>query len=368
MISRTTKVICNLLLIINCICSALHGAPITVTNNADIGSGSLRDALASAASGDTIVFAIGTGLQTITVATPLLVPVGVTIDGSTQPGTFPPDTKHIQISGNSTITDTLELSGNDTVTELAINGSSNNILFSGAGGNKVTNCYVSTTATGTVPSSISPHGITSTASSNNLIQGCLIAFNSNIGVLIQNGSSSNTLINNTIENNTNAGISIIENSSNNTIGQIGNGNTILNNGEGIVLRKVAALNPVGNIIQYNSNYNNGSLGTDFGGTGVPLPNSSTNPVANTPNESQNYPDVISAVSSCGSLTVNYNFYDATALLPESGLPKTLSIPFNFSKTPEMWQTLQKDKHTLVRQLLKLTVLVMFLPKLLCLLQ
>ena len=47
---------------------------------------SLRDALFSAGSGDTIGFAIGTGHQTITIGTTLETSVTVTIDGTTQPG------------------------------------------------------------------------------------------------------------------------------------------------------------------------------------------------------------------------------------------------------------------------------------------
>lgn len=68
----------------------LSAATFTVTNTNDSGAGSLRQAIldANAAPGaDTIVFAIGTGIQVITPATLLpMITDPVTIDGTTQPG------------------------------------------------------------------------------------------------------------------------------------------------------------------------------------------------------------------------------------------------------------------------------------------
>jgi hypothetical protein len=56
--------------------SSLGAATFTVTNNANSGAGSLRQAITDAnasAGADTIAFAIGSGPQTITLATALLI-------------------------------------------------------------------------------------------------------------------------------------------------------------------------------------------------------------------------------------------------------------------------------------------------------
>jgi hypothetical protein len=70
--------------------TALGAATFTVTNNADSGAGSLRQAIddANAAAGaDTIVFAIGSGPQTINIIIGRLsITDSVLIDGQTQPG------------------------------------------------------------------------------------------------------------------------------------------------------------------------------------------------------------------------------------------------------------------------------------------
>ena len=73
------------------LCGALRAATFTVTNTNDSGPGSLRQAIldANASPGsDTIAFDIpGTGVHTITPATPLLGLDGsLLIDGYTQPG------------------------------------------------------------------------------------------------------------------------------------------------------------------------------------------------------------------------------------------------------------------------------------------
>lgn len=65
-------------------------APFSVTTTSDSGPGSLRQAILDAnarAGADTIVFGIGTGIQTITLSSALpTITDSVTIDGSTQPG------------------------------------------------------------------------------------------------------------------------------------------------------------------------------------------------------------------------------------------------------------------------------------------
>ena len=70
------------------------GATITVTNTSDSGAGSLREAIASAANGDTINFAL-TYPATITVATPLTFGPSVTITG--------PGASNLTISGADSV-------------------------------------------------------------------------------------------------------------------------------------------------------------------------------------------------------------------------------------------------------------------------
>jgi len=59
---------------------------ITVTINADDGAGSLRQAIASSHSGDTINFVNGLAAQTITVSSPLNLGKDLTIDGGDRRG------------------------------------------------------------------------------------------------------------------------------------------------------------------------------------------------------------------------------------------------------------------------------------------
>jgi trimeric autotransporter adhesin len=67
-----------------------HSATLTVTSNADSGAGSLRAVLASAGASDTIVFS---GVSSIVLASPISVPVAVTIAG--------PGANLLTISGNN---------------------------------------------------------------------------------------------------------------------------------------------------------------------------------------------------------------------------------------------------------------------------
>ncbi len=73
-----------------------QAATLTVTNNADSGAGSLRQALADAANGDTIDFS---GPMTITLGTALDVSSGVTVDGDVD-GNGSPD---VVVSGNDAV-------------------------------------------------------------------------------------------------------------------------------------------------------------------------------------------------------------------------------------------------------------------------
>ncbi|MGB8984319.1 MAG: choice-of-anchor Q domain-containing protein [Anaerolineales bacterium] len=73
-----------------------YAATLTVTNTNDNGTGSLRQAIASAYSGDTIKFAPSLAGQTIILASTITVPKSITIDGT---GLNPP----IEISGGNAV-------------------------------------------------------------------------------------------------------------------------------------------------------------------------------------------------------------------------------------------------------------------------
>ncbi|HET7138406.1 MAG TPA: NosD domain-containing protein, partial [Gaiellaceae bacterium] len=116
----------------------------TVTTNADSGGGSLRQAIldANAAAGsDTITFAVGTGLQRITLASPLpAITQPVVLDAATQPSVTAPG---IVLDGSScaTCADGLVVTGGgSTIKGLAVVGfDGRGVVFdgtqTGAGGN-----------------------------------------------------------------------------------------------------------------------------------------------------------------------------------------------------------------------------------------
>jgi hypothetical protein len=84
--------------------SVALGATLTVTNNSDAGAGSLRAALADAGDGDTIVFALLTGNETIVIQSELSISgKSLTIDGSnpTAGGSGTPVTIQVPIPGSS---------------------------------------------------------------------------------------------------------------------------------------------------------------------------------------------------------------------------------------------------------------------------
>jgi parallel beta-helix repeat protein len=233
-------------------------AVINVTSNADNGVGTLRDAITTAngnAGADTINFAIGSGPQTISLATPLpVITEAVTIDGTTQPSFA--GTPLIELNGAGVPAGGSGLSissGNCTVRALAINRFTANIGSGGA-------------------------GIVVQTGGNNLIEGNFIGTNlagsaalgNFIGVMASN-SSNNTIggatigARNVISGNTNSGIIINPNAAGNQIqgNRIGtdvNGVAALGNGaDGIGLQGVSN-NTIGgaaasarNIISGNSN-------------------------------------------------------------------------------------------------------------------
>lgn len=93
-----------------------YGASITVSNNQDSGSGSLRNAISAANSGDTVFFSPSLAGQTIMLSSTLEIPVGknLTIDGTGAPG--------ITISGNNAVRVFLLKSTSVNPTSLTLRG------------------------------------------------------------------------------------------------------------------------------------------------------------------------------------------------------------------------------------------------------
>jgi hypothetical protein len=83
MISKNTYRVASLALFsaVAIFISSSAASAATVTNNADSGAGSLRQAIADAASGDTINFAATLNGQTITLASELLINKNLTVSG-----------------------------------------------------------------------------------------------------------------------------------------------------------------------------------------------------------------------------------------------------------------------------------------------
>jgi parallel beta-helix repeat protein len=122
-------------------------ATLTVTTTADSGGGSLRQAIldsnASAGVLDTIAFAIGSGVQTITPLSALpTITDPVVIDGSTQPGYA--GTPLIDIAGQGLAAQSLFLTaGGSTIRALVLRGfDATAIWIKTGGGNLVEGCYI----------------------------------------------------------------------------------------------------------------------------------------------------------------------------------------------------------------------------------
>lgn len=139
-----------------------------VTTVADSGAGSLRqaiiDANADLTTPRTINFAIGTGVQTIALATalPSLVASDIIIDGSTQPGWSAHDPQIILDGGaggfNAIVIDGVD---NCTIQDLVINnGFVNGIsLINGASNCEIYGCFIGTNQAGTAASGLFGVGV-----------------------------------------------------------------------------------------------------------------------------------------------------------------------------------------------------------------
>jgi CSLREA domain-containing protein len=298
----------------------------------------------------TINFGItGSGVQTISPASPLpAVSVPVIIDGYTQ-GTATPNTKTdntddavilIELTGANAgaNADGIVLSGgNSTVEGLIINRFTGaGVKLTGAGTNNVTGNFIGTDATGLLSADGSsvPYGnfvgVLIDNIGNNMI-GCdtedernVIAGNADDGVNIVgtgSGASLNLVWGNLIGinaagaalGNGAAGVAIYD-ASDNSVGKDingdGRGNFIgYNGGSGVEVKTIMVGPPPaanGNIISQNSIHDNGTtpnpaLGIDLGGDG-PTPNDSLGHTG--PNNYQNFPENLSASASAGSGTVS----------------------------------------------------------------
>ena len=172
----------------------------TVTNTADSGAGSLRQAIldANAHSGtDTIAFNIpGSGVQTIDVPTTQLPSITspVVIDGTTQPGYA--GAPLIELHGGG-VPGVYIYAGGSTLRGLVLNGFATSVQLQSGGGNVIQGCYIGTDATGTVDASLG-EGIRLISSNGNTIGGTspgsgnLISGNSSAGIGIE--SSDGTVI------------------------------------------------------------------------------------------------------------------------------------------------------------------------------
>jgi hypothetical protein len=220
MVGKSVAIICSVFLL-GAHLSA-QAAVFTVTNTADSGAGSLRQAIldsnTSAGVLDTIMFNIpGAGVRTITPLTVLpTITDPVIIDGYTQSGSSANtmavgnNSVHlIELNGNSANFPCLTITaGNSTVRGLVINrfngnGPANAINLLTNGGNKIEGCFIGVSADGATAQSNNGLAIDIESSPNNTIGGTtpgarnVISSNhggSGANILIVGPSSSGTTI------------------------------------------------------------------------------------------------------------------------------------------------------------------------------
>jgi Calx-beta domain-containing protein len=209
-----------------------------VTNSNDSGSGSLRQAILDAnvnAGADIVNFSIGSGVQRITLASPLpIISDPLTIDGTTQPGFA--GTPIIEVTSNGqVIGDGLTINaGNCVVRGLVLNqfrGAAALRIQSG-GGSVIEGNYIGTDISGNLAAGNNQHGVFIVGSTSNRIGGTtpaarnLISGNFGNGINMGLGASGNVVQGNYIGVNaagTGAlpnenGVVLFNNADDNTIG------------------------------------------------------------------------------------------------------------------------------------------------------
>jgi hypothetical protein len=261
-----------LLLALALLAATLAAATFTVTNTADAGAGSLRQAIldANANAGlDTIAFAIpGSGVQTIAVSSSLaVIDDPVILDATTQPGYSGQPLVELDMVDSPGYA--LRISaGGSTVRGLVIHGGGSQIQLVTNGGNVIEACYIGTDATGTIdPGGIGSNGIFMQSSDGNTIGGAA-ASSRNLISSQTNGISVVTSDNTVIQNNyigtditgtaplpnTSANISI-SNSTGTLVGGVGAGNLLSAGATGVSVNGSDDTTILGNLI-----------GTDASGT------------------------------------------------------------------------------------------------------
>jgi hypothetical protein len=208
----------NLSLQIECMEDRAMLSSISVLNTDDSGAGSLRQAILDAnanVGADTILFAIGTGQQTIQITTALpAITDPVTIDATSQPGHT--DTPLIVLNGSllpaQSFIDGLVVDTTDTTIKgLVVNGFSEGagILIGGFGSSGVTNIHLegniiglNAAGTAAVPNSDGVRisdGATLNVIGGAGVAGNVISGNSSYGVVIEDaGSSGNKVLGNAV--------------------------------------------------------------------------------------------------------------------------------------------------------------------------
>ena len=279
-----------------------------VTNTADVGTGSLRQAILNANANpgvDVIRFSIGSGVKTISPMSALPAINGaVTIDGTTQPGYA--GTPLIVLSGANipSATGLFVSGGSSTIQGLVVNGFSTGtgIRLETGGGNLITGNYIGTNAAGTAAVG-NGTGISMTSASNTV--GGTTAATRN--VISGNGTGISSLGSNVIHGNYigtdasgtlglgNLGNGVFLSGSNNLVGgtTAGAANRIAFNG-GL---GVAVDTATGNAIRQNTIFSNGGLGIDL---------------INGGNNNQAKPSVNAATSGGGTTTITVTLVSASS--------------------------------------------------------
>lgn len=246
--------------------------PTVVTNTNDTGSGSLREAILNSNSNpgvDTITFQIGSGLRTISPASPLpQITDAVTIDATTQPGFS--GSPLIELSGNQAGTAAsgfIISAGNSVVRGFVINGfSANGIELREGGGNIIEGNFIGTDTDSTTSFEFFPNGesgVLITDSRANVIGGTtanarnVITGNRGDGVQINNrGATENVVRGNFIGTNVRG---------DERYGNIGNGVSLIDAPNNIIGGTVAG---VRNIISFNGEGEAGANGVSLQSSGA----------------------------------------------------------------------------------------------------